>query len=170
MVKDQDQDTVRIQPKVVDSGHHARRLLLLTGLDVEENQARRLLNDIDQYALAHVHLGMDEEVLAHQWLSEVFEPVVGAIPEELMVKLEPAELFHEVMEHRWYMSETQGEDVSMVEAVRSYISNVLAHRRDESALLNGSLTTESIELADSVPTGLIVVADDDDGGDWRDKV
>jgi hypothetical protein len=68
------------------------------------------------------------------------------------------------------MSETQGEDVSMVEAVRSYISNVLAHRRDESAVLNGNLATESIELADSVPTGLIVVADDDDGGDWRDKV
>ena len=87
-----------------------------------------------------------------------------------MVKLEPAELFHEVLEHRLHMSETQGEDVSMVEAVRSYISNVLAHRRDESAVLNGNLATESIELADSVPTGLIVVADDDDGGDWRDKV
>ena len=170
MVKDHNQDTVRIQPKVVDAGHHTRRLLLLTGLDVEENQARRLLNDIDQYGLAHSHLGIDEEVLAHQWLSEVFEPVVGAIPEELMVKLEPAELFHEVLEHRLHMSETQGEDVSMVEAVRSYISNVLAHRRDESAVLNGNLATESIELADSVPTGLIVVADDDDGGDWRDKV
>jgi hypothetical protein len=37
--------TVRIQPKVVDAGHHARRLIRLTGLDVEENQARRLLND-----------------------------------------------------------------------------------------------------------------------------
>ncbi len=41
--------TVRIQPKVVDAGHHSRRLLRLTGLDVEENQARRLLNDLDSY-------------------------------------------------------------------------------------------------------------------------
>ncbi len=39
----------RIQPKVVDAGHHSRRLLRLTGLDVEENQARRLLNDLDTY-------------------------------------------------------------------------------------------------------------------------
>jgi hypothetical protein len=35
-------DQVRIQPKVVDAGHHQRRLLRLTGLDAGENQARRL--------------------------------------------------------------------------------------------------------------------------------
>src|SRR3978361_1272843 len=43
--------TVRIQPKVVDAGHHQRRLLRLTGLDTGENQARRLLNDLDSYTL-----------------------------------------------------------------------------------------------------------------------
>ena len=170
MVKDQDKHTVRIQPKVVDAGHHTRRLLLLTGLDVEENQARRLLNDIDHYGLNNSHLGMDEEVLAHQWLSEVFEPVVGAIPLELRGKLEPAEIFHEVLEHRWYLSEQRGQDIEMIDAVRSYVSNVLAGRRDESAILSGNITTESISLPDSVPTGLIVVDEDDEDGDWRDKV
>jgi hypothetical protein len=45
--------TIRIQPKVVDAGHHSRRLLRLTGLDTEENQARRLLNDLDTYRAAH---------------------------------------------------------------------------------------------------------------------
>ena len=44
---------VSIQPKVVDAGHHQRRLLRLTGLDVEENQARRLLNDLDEYRAAY---------------------------------------------------------------------------------------------------------------------
>src|SRR5699024_1760815 len=43
---DLDGTTVRIQPKVVDAGHHQRRLLRLTGLDAQENQARRLLNDL----------------------------------------------------------------------------------------------------------------------------
>ena len=41
--------TVQLQPKVVDAGHHSRRLLRLTGLDVQENQARRLLNDLDPF-------------------------------------------------------------------------------------------------------------------------
>ena len=169
IVKDEVGHTVKIQPKVVDAGHHARRLLLLTGLDVEENQARRLLNDIDQFKLSHARPGADEEVLAHQWLSEVFEPVVGAVPTEYTGRLEPAELFHEVLEHRWYMSEKQGGDVELIDAVRSYVSDILANRRDEEALI-GSLTTDSISLAEPVPTGLIVVADDDEEGDWRDKV
>lgn len=169
MVQDAQTSSVKIQPKVVDAGHHARRLLLLTGLDVEENQARRLLNDIDQYRLANQKPGVDEEVLAHQWLSEVFEPVVGAIPQVMTTKLEPAEVFHEVLEHRWYMSENEGKDVSLVEAVRSYIKNVLAERPDEEAMI-GSLTTDTVMLADAVPSGLIVVAEDDEDGDWRDKV
>ena len=41
-----------VRPKVVDAGHHQRRLLRLTGLDVEENQARRLLNDLDSFRVA----------------------------------------------------------------------------------------------------------------------
>ncbi len=169
MIQEADGTKVRIQPKVVDAGHHARRLLLLTGLDVEENQARRLLNDIDEYRLAHQRLGADEEVLAHEWLSEVYEPVVGAIPSEYTGKLEPAEVFHEVLEHRWYMSENAGADVSLLDAVRSYVSEVLSKRRDEEALI-GSPTTENITLAEAIPSGLIVVADDDEEGDWRDRV
>ena len=170
MVKDDDGHTVKIQPKVVDAGHHARRLLLLTGLDVEENQARRLLNDIDQYRLANARPGADEEVMAHEWLSNVYEPVVGSIPAEFTGRLEPAELFHEVLEHRWYVSESKGTDVSLVEAVRSYVSEVLSKRRDEATYLGTTSLTEDLNLIEPVPTGLIVVSDDDDEGDWRDKV
>jgi hypothetical protein len=167
MVQEADGKTVRIQPKVVDAGHHARRLLLLTGLDVEENQARRLLNDIDEYRLSHSRPGADEEVMAHEWLSEVYEPVITSIPQHLTGKLEPAEIFHEVLEHRWYMSERLGKDVPMLDAVRSYVTEVLSVRRDEEALIGP--TTELITLSEPVPSGTIVV-DDDEEGDWRDKV
>ena len=170
IVKDDEGHTVKIQPKVVDAGHHARRLLLLTGLDVEENQARRLLNDIDQYRLANARPGADEEVMAHEWLSNVYEPVIGSIPSEFTGRLEPAELFHEVLEHRWYISEEKGADVPLVEAVRSYVSEVLSKRRDEATYLGTTTLTEDLNLIEPVPTGLIVVADDDEEGDWRDKV
>ena len=62
-----------VRPKVVDAGHHSRRLLRLTGLDTEENQARRLLNDLDTYR-AETDL-TDEAQAAHRWLVEVFEPL-----------------------------------------------------------------------------------------------
>ncbi len=167
MKQDASGETVKIQPKVVDAGHHARRLLLLTGLDVEENQARRLLNDIDQFRFNHGGANPDEEVIAHQWLSEVYEPVIGAIPKELLGKMESAEIFHEVLEHRWFMSEKQKQDVSLEEAVRSYVKDILATKRDEYALI--SSTTENITLAEPVPSGFIQVIDDEEG-DWRDKV
>jgi hypothetical protein len=127
---------VKIQPKVVDSGHHARRLLRLTGLDTEENQARRLLNDLDAYSATVSLLGLDEEVVAHLWLTRVFEPVIRAVPENLDSKLEPAEVFHQVLEHRWFMSQEQARDVPLNEAVRDYIENVLQYRRDEEVVIN----------------------------------
>jgi len=37
VVAEPDGSHVRVQPKVVDAGHHSRRLLRLTGLDVQEN-------------------------------------------------------------------------------------------------------------------------------------
>ena len=160
--------TVKIQPKVVDAGHHARRLIRLTGLDVEENQARRLLNDLDQYRIDNPRPGADEEVLAHEWLSHAFEPVVTSVPKEMAGRLEPAEIYHQVLEHRWYMSEEQGRDVPLNEAVTDYINNVLANRRDEATYL--SPPTELITLPTAIPSGTIVVQEDDEEADWRDLV
>jgi hypothetical protein len=160
--------TVRIQPKVVDAGHHARRLIRLTGLDVEENQARRLLNDLDQYRIENPRPGADEEVLAHEWLSNSFEPVVTAIPKHLSGRLEPAEIYHQVLEHRWYMMENLKRDIPAAEAVQSYIDNVLVNRREEEAYL--SPMTEAITLPNAVPSGTIVVTEDDEEVDWRDLV
>ncbi len=148
-IKTDDKGTkVRIEPKVVDAGHHARRLLRLTGLDTEENQARRLLNDLDAYA-ARVSLpNLDEEVAAHLWLTRVYEPVVRSIPADLEGKLEDAEIFHQVLEHRWYMSENANRDIPLNEAVRDYIETVLVNRRDEEVILNPP--TEAIGLPDMI--------------------
>ncbi|MGN6523910.1 MAG: DUF4032 domain-containing protein, partial [Actinomycetes bacterium] len=136
---DLDGQTVQLQPKVVDAGHHTRRLLRLTGLDAEENQARRLLNDLDSYRAATGKQAEDEEVVAHEWLSGVFEPTIEAIPRELRGKLEQPELFHEVLEHRWYLSEAAGRDVGLPAATRSYVETVLASRPDEQAVLGSRI-------------------------------
>jgi len=125
-----------VRPKVVDAGHHSRRLLRLTGLDTEENQARRLLNDLDTYR-AESDL-TDEAQAAHRWLTEVFEPVVRAVPPQLRGKLEPPELFVEVVNHRWRLSEEAGRDVGLAPAVQSFLSDVLVHRPDEQAVLGAA--------------------------------
>lgn len=122
---DFDGTTIQIQPKVVDAGHHSRRLLRLTGLDVEDNQARRLLNDLDSYRAANDRQNDDEELVAHDWLMQIYEPITRSAPPEMRRKMEPAELFHEVLEHRWYMSEKAHRDFSIEDAMRDYVATVL---------------------------------------------
>ena len=156
---------VRIQPKVVDAGHHQRRLLRLTGLDTGENQARRLLNDLDSYAATLGKEGLDEEAMAHEWLMRVFEPVIRSIPADLKGKLEPAEVFHQLLEHRWFMSQKEGRDVPLAEALTSYINDILRHRRDEATVIAPPTETISIPVL-----GAAADDDEDEDDDWRSKV
>lgn len=130
--------TIQVQPKVVDPGHHSRRLLRLTGIDAQENQARRLLNDLDTYAAITEQQGEDEEIVANSWVMDCFEPVISNIPRELRGKLEAPEIYHEVLEHRWYHSERLGHDVGLAEATRDYVDSVLRHKPDELAILGGT--------------------------------
>ena len=131
IVTDIDGDEVRITPRVVELGHHRRELRELTGLDVEEKQARRLLNDIAAYT-AHQDLGAeDREVVANKWLAEVYEPIMAMIPPHDRRKLEPAEIFHEILVHRWFLSEEAGHEVDIFATARSYFATVLHDRPDE---------------------------------------
>lgn len=161
---------VRIQPKVVDAGHHQRRLLRLTGLDAEENQARRLLNDLDSYRAAYGGPDADEEMLSHEWLVRVFEPVVRAIPRELKGKLEPAEVFHQLLDHRWFMAQNQGHDIPLAEAVTSYVQDVLRHRRDEATVIDPPTGAITMPISVATGAGPEPGADNDDAVDWRLKV
>ncbi|MFE4830593.1 DUF4032 domain-containing protein [Streptomyces sp. NPDC056672] len=126
-------DTVTFLPKVVDAGHHQRQLLRLTGLDAEENQARRLLNDLESWMAGEEDyapgdpLGARPEVLAHRWVRDVFRPTVRAVPLELRGEMDAAQIYHEVLEHRWYLSERAGRDVGLEATIEDYIAHVLPH-------------------------------------------
>jgi hypothetical protein len=137
-------DRYRVRPKVVDAGHHSRRLLRLTGLDAEENQARVMLNDLDTFRAQQPDPAEDEQLVAHRWVAEVFEPVVRRVPADLCGKLEPAEIFVQLLEHRWYLSERAGHDVGAIVATDSYIKDVLATKPDEKAILG--FTPDEIEI------------------------
>jgi hypothetical protein len=131
IVTDPTGQQVRLQPKVVALGHHARELQELTGLQVEENQARRLLNDLAAYT-GHYELGdQDRELVANQWLTQVYEPIMAMVPPQARGKLEPAEIFHEILVHRWLLSERAGREVGIFEVARDYIDTVLTRRPDE---------------------------------------
>ncbi len=119
---------IRVRPLPNESGYHRRLVQRLMGLDAQENQARRLLNDM--YAYRAWQTGAEGKdipvsVSAHRWFSDVYQPTLEAIPAEQRAKLDDPELFHQILEHRWYMSEKEGRELGLEEVVPSYVSHVL---------------------------------------------
>ena len=140
-----DDGRLRMRAVVAEPGHHSRRLHSLTGLQAQENQARSLLNDLFNFKASRERrsgTSMPDQVAAHLWLDQVFEPVVGAIPPEQADKLEPVEIFHEIIEHKWFLSERVGRDVGVYEATDDYFARVLVQAPSERRVL---LTAEDDE-------------------------
>ena len=143
-----DGNRLRLTPRVVENSYWAPRLAALTGLRAQENQARRLLNDFEQFR-AWQSTPLPDGLAAARWLERVFEPTIAAIPDDLRGKLEPAELFHQVLEHRWFLSEAQGFDVGLAQAVRSYVTNVLLFAPDERVVHDPPTTQLPVIVVDT---------------------
>jgi hypothetical protein len=127
---DGENKVLKFQPKLVAAGYHTNRLRELMGLETEELQAKRILASFDRYRARESNLSANVNEVAFKWLTEVFNPIVNSVPAEHLGRVEPAQLFHEVLEHRWYLSEAAGHDVGLDFASKSYVSEVLPHRRD----------------------------------------
>jgi hypothetical protein len=134
--------------QVVEAGHHQRRLFELTGLRVQENQARALLGDLARFKAkweSGTGLAVHEDAAARRWLDQKFYGTLGLVPPELRHKLPDAELFHEISEHRWLLSERRGHDVGRAAAVASYVGTVLRDLPDTRVDLSSGPPTEGFE-------------------------
>jgi hypothetical protein len=137
LVRSADGERLRMRPTLVEEGHHCRALASRTGLRVQENQARRLLNDIAAYGawLEH-HEGnpVPEAVAASRWLEKVYQPTIARVPDELRTRREPPELFHEMLRHRDALSQEAGHQIGNAEAMDSYVAGVLPGLPEERLL------------------------------------
>lgn len=122
------------QPKLVAAGYHQNRLRNLIGLEAEELQAKRILASFDRYRARESTPLPPERETARKWQREIFNPIMSSMPDSLRGKLPPAQLFHEVLEHRWFLNERAGEDVGLPTAAASYFADVLPGRLDYNAL------------------------------------
>ena len=125
---------LKLSTQVVEPGRHRRRLRDLTGLVVQDHQAARLLNDLESFGAAteaEEGRSYPTHVIAARWLESSFEPTVAEIPAEHRGKRDPAQLFHEVLDHWYFMSTIEGRDMGLLAAARSYAANVLPHVPEE---------------------------------------
>ena len=125
VVSNEDDSPIKLIPKVVEHGYHAERLAELTGLVAGDNQARRMLQDIKRFAgtlQAESERHIPLNVAAVRWLDRVFEPVIAEIPDELLDRLQAAEIFHQLLEHKYIASERAGRELSMFDVLDEYLA------------------------------------------------
>jgi hypothetical protein len=138
---------LRLTTRVAEPGHHRRLLFARTGLDVQEKQARRLLADIASfrsYLEQTAKRPVPEAVAANRWLEEIYGPVMDSIPADLRGRLDDAEIFHEILEHRWFLSEAAGKDIGTTAAANDYLARVLPE-------VPGDLVAGAVRPAESPP-------------------
>ena len=95
---------------------------------MQEKQARRLLADIASfrsYLEQTARRPVPEAVAANRWLDEIYGSVMASIPVDLRGRLDDAEIFHEILEHRWFLSEAAGKDIGTTAAALDYLARVL---------------------------------------------
>ena len=54
---------------------------------------------------------------------------MNQVPEDLRGRMEQTQMFHEILEHRWYLGEKAGKDLGLDYATEDYVKNVLPSRK-----------------------------------------
>ena len=125
-----EQGELRFTPKLVAAGYHQQRLQNLVGITTEELQAKRLLASLDRYRGRQKKPLPPFEESARSWYTDVYLHVINQVPDELKGRVEPAQMFHEILEHRWYLGEQAGHDLGLDHATQEYITTILPFRTD----------------------------------------
>jgi hypothetical protein len=125
---------VRMRLHVVEPGRPARLLKERTGIDAQDEQARRLLSDIASFG---AWLASEEgrefppPVVAGRWLERSWEQTLAAVPAELRGRREDPQLFIEILDHWHWLSENQGRDMALIDAAADFAHWVLANEPDD---------------------------------------
>ncbi len=115
---------LRLRVFVTDQNFHHDHLINLTGVEAEEMQARKMMNEIHEHKAMLSHLknrSIPLSIAAYDWLENVYRPTLNRLQPLLDVDLSPAELYCQVLEHKWYLSEIAQHDVGHQTATGEFI-------------------------------------------------
>jgi len=126
-------DRLRLRAQVADRHFHRDTLHSLTGLDPEKMQARQMLNEIHERRAilsARENRSIPLSSAAHNWLHEVYMPTIERLQPALQAAPDPAEVYCQLLEHKWYLSERAGHDVGLRAAVEDFLGRNEAQPKD----------------------------------------
>jgi len=117
-------DQLRLKVVVTDRNFHRDQLYNLTGLDTEEGQARQMVNEIQEMKATLSRTNNRSTPLtvgAYHWLENIYQPVVTKLEHLRDDHTTLPELYCQVLEHKWYLSEQARHDVGHNLAAEDYL-------------------------------------------------
>jgi hypothetical protein len=109
---------------VTDRDYHRHQLHNLTGIVAQERQAALMLNEIRE---VRATLGRERNrsvpmsVAAYHWETERYQPAVRRLAPAVGPDGDAPEVYCQVLEHKWYMSERAHRDVGLEVAIQDYL-------------------------------------------------
>jgi hypothetical protein len=114
---------------VSDRNFHRNKLMEVTGLYAEDRQAQQIMNEIYELKAnmsQSTNPNITLEAVAYHWMENIYKPVIGKLQSVLNTKpnhftnTDLIELYCQVLEHKWYLSEHAHHDVGHQTAVEDF--------------------------------------------------
>jgi Domain of unknown function (DUF4032)/Lipopolysaccharide kinase (Kdo/WaaP) family len=130
-IKNEDHGNIlKLRIFVSDRNFHRNQLMEITGLIAEDRQAQQIINEINELKANISRSGnpnITMEAVAYQWLEHIYKPIIAQLKPFIHKKdhpklnADPLELYCQILEHKWYMSERAQHDVGHQAAVEDFI-------------------------------------------------
>ncbi len=120
-------EKLKLRAFVTDRNFHRDLLQNLTGIDAEEMQARQIVNEIHEVKARlskENNRSMPLSVAAFQWLNEYYAPVTDKLKNLEIKGATTSELYCQILEHKWFLSEKEHRDVGHEKALQDYLDNI----------------------------------------------
>lgn len=118
----------RLKVLVTDKAFYSDQIHSLTGIVAQEMQARQMMNEI-QEVRAILSNNQNRSIslagAAYQWMLTRYQPVVAGLRACTQAESDLPELYCQVLEHKWFLSEKARLDVGHEAALKDYIEKIL---------------------------------------------
>jgi hypothetical protein len=123
-------EKLRFRIQVTDRNFHRDQLLELTGIEAEDRQAHQIMNEIYElraYLAQSNNRAIPLSVAAYHWLQYIYSPTIKQLKpliaesNHVEINTDPVELYCQVLEHKWYLSEAARHDVGHQAAVEDFV-------------------------------------------------
>jgi hypothetical protein len=126
-------ENLRLHVVVTDRNYHRDELLQQTGLHAEEMQARQLINELYEMKAMLSWNGQRNislEDAARYWYENLYQPTMKKLEPYITVKQDPVEIYCQILENKWYLSEQARHDVGHAHATEDYIQRHIVYQND----------------------------------------